>query len=74
MPIYGKGYKITFTLEAGVELCGVCGIILKRRIKNRHYVYDIKITARSPISIPGINLVSGNIIKNVSASWFELPK
>ncbi len=72
MPTYARGDRIIFTGELSAELYGIAGIVLRRRISNGHYVYDIQISAHLPSNIPFLNLSAKGVASGVASAWFEL--
>jgi hypothetical protein len=72
MPYYAKGDRVTFTGNVSAELFGMVGVVLRRRISEGHYVYDIRINAHPPINIPGFDLSAEGVIRNIPSDWVEL--
>jgi hypothetical protein len=72
MPYYAKGDKVTFTGSLGAELFGIVGVVLNRRIRDRHYVYDVRINVHPPINIPGLDIGAQGIIRNIPSDWIEI--
>lgn len=72
MPSYCRGECVTFTGEVCAELCGLGGIVFRRRLSGGHYVYDIQLSGKIPaIDILGCKITAKGLITGVPANWIE---
>lgn len=77
MATFRKGDRVCLAGEVTIaELFTLEGTITRKRVKDGHYVYDVRLAAR--VEMPGSLIsglkVEGNLIRGVPASWLELAR